>query len=641
MQKNDHLSDVAHLHPTMLLSSPSCSSSSCASNSASTPYIALVMNKEKNIDETEIQKWKHKNDYETPTPNIHSFPTHQKNKSQGTASTSTLTIASNMSNTPLVPKRRKNRDVVITNKQKKKKLRRSERLQHSENICNDVITAKHCTMLSSSSSSAPLLLLHACSTGSNSNAIAYHQRPFITPSASSLCSSNKHEVSTLTNSASRNSAPRNPVPINMTSYSSSYVSSNSMVSSKGSRKDTFKDHEHVETTREAPNQRVPTSNHNKDDYDDCANGDRFIADSDDDSMKYKNFSNIPTMSHDEGEIPDIEGQSHHKETLWSTVVNANGTVNINAYASSGKESKGMKENENENSQLVLGDDNEVNIKKTTKVTKKILSKHTTEMDTTSRLGCDAWKYQSNAFKAKNLPKHRYRLRSLSSVGSPFNSQTIVESNGNFVDLDQVSHALLKSNSLIHLYSFLLQPSNCSQYDCIDSHTYLLHYGSTYYQSLFKREEEQLRQSKQRLTKFHKESKVKQVDCDEESMNTENDAIESPTKKVNPRRIRTRSICRQEEEYRNKSHTIVHNTEEITSNMMMMIATTKNDQPMYIQVGIQNKIIADMRCTLVDWIIDVTKEFKLTNETLHCCVTIIDRSLEEIVVDDDTFHTLGW
>ncbi len=67
----------------------------------------------------------------------------------------------------------------------------------------------------------------------------------------------------------------------------------------------------------------------------------------------------------------------------------------------------------------------------------------------------------------------------------------------------------------------------------------------------------------------------------------------------------------------------------------------SDQPTYIYNNFQTHINIDMRATLVNWIIGVAKDLKLNHETLHSCVKILDRGLEEIVVTADTFHTYGW
>ncbi len=67
----------------------------------------------------------------------------------------------------------------------------------------------------------------------------------------------------------------------------------------------------------------------------------------------------------------------------------------------------------------------------------------------------------------------------------------------------------------------------------------------------------------------------------------------------------------------------------------------SDQPVYIDNNFQTHISVDMRATLIDWIIGVAKDLKLSHETLHSCVKILDRGLVEIVVTKDTFHTYGW
>lgn len=48
----------------------------------------------------------------------------------------------------------------------------------------------------------------------------------------------------------------------------------------------------------------------------------------------------------------------------------------------------------------------------------------------------------------------------------------------------------------------------------------------------------------------------------------------------------------------------------------------------------------MRAILVDWLVEVTNEFKLRNETLHLTVNIVDRFLSLMYVNKERLQLVG-
>ena len=225
----------------------------------------------------------------------------------------------------------------------------------------------------------------------------------------------------------------------------------------------------------------------------------------------------------------------------------------------------------------------------------------------------------------------------------------------FVNLDVLSKLHLSNHD-----NDISSNSNMSKslHHCTLSHIFLSDYGSMYYQSLLNREKEQISLTKKRLEAFcgRRNSNIHAIGCGDDygrftkasQYNLGAEKISAPT--TSQSRMRTRRFCKIEEEkcISPKANATTTTTTVVTaspstcsgrSNRRSDDAPTVS--PMYIRVRKQTRITAEMRCTLVDWIIDVTREFKLTHETLHYCVCLIDRSLEDIVVSKNTFHCLGW
>lgn len=48
----------------------------------------------------------------------------------------------------------------------------------------------------------------------------------------------------------------------------------------------------------------------------------------------------------------------------------------------------------------------------------------------------------------------------------------------------------------------------------------------------------------------------------------------------------------------------------------------------------------MRMILVDWLIDVSVHFELMDETLHQCVSYLDRVLSRLVIDKTQLQLIG-
>jgi cyclin-A len=56
--------------------------------------------------------------------------------------------------------------------------------------------------------------------------------------------------------------------------------------------------------------------------------------------------------------------------------------------------------------------------------------------------------------------------------------------------------------------------------------------------------------------------------------------------------------------------------------------------------VQQRITSHMRAVLVDWLIEVSDEFKLVTETLYLTVSYIDRFLSVQSIDNSEFQLLG-
>jgi hypothetical protein len=227
-----------------------------------------------------------------------------------------------------------------------------------------------------------------------------------------------------------------------------------------------------------------------------------------------------------------------------------------------------------------------------------------------------------------------------------------------------------SNPIIQCVFQQPLPACRYSYDSIvTSHNFMSNYGSLYYQSLLDREEKQSMDSKKRLEDYYKQSTSTDVatvtssNISSSGLNVEEGGkgqkqLRPPTQM----RMRTRSFCKSEENDFKKitslSSASLPKSSSSNANKNTLIKTRSNDKEdkiteqnekeksrhksiKYIQVKKQKEITADMRFKLVDWIIEVMNEFKLVHETLHCCVYLIDRSLEEIAIPTKKFHPLGW
>lgn len=87
------------------------------------------------------------------------------------------------------------------------------------------------------------------------------------------------------------------------------------------------------------------------------------------------------------------------------------------------------------------------------------------------------------------------------------------------------------------------------------------------------------------------------------------------------RPRTRSICREEEK-------------ELSRLLCPSAA------PCYIASKFQPQITCEMRCILVEWMMNVAIQLNTHHETIHCAVKLLDVGLETIVMTTDTFHCYG-
>lgn len=261
-------------------------------------------------------------------------------------------------------------------------------------------------------------------------------------------------------------------------------------------------------------------------------------------------------------------------------------------------------------------------------------------------------FQSSAKKKR----HRYRLRSLSwQSEDEFSCDNIGDNDTHeFLDMDDLSNLILtaKESGTAKIYC---QPSGFSQSCMNDSAltcAYVASYGTLYHQSLLERENLQLEKSKKRL----EGNSTTQQNCGD---NNASDLDGCNKLKASNQRMMTRSFCKIGEKMNTLPSDVECNVEKSQGSKDSSSKSNKGAEtyegcntkahpeksmsvyPRYMQVGKQKHITVDMRTTLVDWIIDVTMEFKLSHDTLHYCVCLIDRCLEEIVVTKNTFHCLGW
>lgn len=56
--------------------------------------------------------------------------------------------------------------------------------------------------------------------------------------------------------------------------------------------------------------------------------------------------------------------------------------------------------------------------------------------------------------------------------------------------------------------------------------------------------------------------------------------------------------------------------------------------------VQNNVIPSMRTVLVDWLVEVTEEYKLVSDTLYLAVSYIDRFLSSHVLAMEKLQLLG-
>jgi hypothetical protein len=174
---------------------------------------------------------------------------------------------------------------------------------------------------------------------------------------------------------------------------------------------------------------------------------------------------------------------------------------------------------------------------------------------------------------------------------------------NIVQLDDVSMALATQTSN---HSSLLAP-DCPESFAL-SHEYKSTYGTDYFDTLLERERLELSESQERLNGSPSASPT----FDRTSPTT--------TSSLDANRMRTRSFCRE--------------ADPLEDN----VESSSPDQALN---SIQKKITPRMRSTLVGWIIDVATETNLRHETLHYCIKLLDRVLEEIPLTKNNFQCFGW
>lgn len=65
-----------------------------------------------------------------------------------------------------------------------------------------------------------------------------------------------------------------------------------------------------------------------------------------------------------------------------------------------------------------------------------------------------------------------------------------------------------------------------------------------------------------------------------------------------------------------------------------------------QIEYQPHLTEKMRAVLVDWLIELSVEYKLHPRTLHLTVALLDRALEcgkngDLIIEREMFQCLGW
>ena len=165
-----------------------------------------------------------------------------------------------------------------------------------------------------------------------------------------------------------------------------------------------------------------------------------------------------------------------------------------------------------------------------------------------------------------------------------------------------------------------------------SHDYQSTYGTDYYQSLLEREQGQLEQSHVRL---HGSANS----CSAMDRSTSHHSLDSSL------RMRTRS--RRHRRLGTEQGPLLvevdpdEDTEEDTNGEEQEEEEDSSASADRILNKVQTKITPRMRSTLVGWIMDVATETKLRHETLHYCIQLLDRVLEEIPLTKHNFQCFGW
>ena len=63
-------------------------------------------------------------------------------------------------------------------------------------------------------------------------------------------------------------------------------------------------------------------------------------------------------------------------------------------------------------------------------------------------------------------------------------------------------------------------------------------------------------------------------------------------------------------------------------MLQCLQRKRRPDPAYME-NIQSDISVDMRCTLVDWLVEVSLEFRVVSDTLFLAVSYLDRYLSQV------------
>ena len=193
-----------------------------------------------------------------------------------------------------------------------------------------------------------------------------------------------------------------------------------------------------------------------------------------------------------------------------------------------------------------------------------------------------------------------------------------------ISLDHVSRALVTHALPTHPSSSVLVPEHAAESFSL-SHDYKSTYGTDYYTSLLEREQKQLDQSHVRL---HGSS----ASSSSLGRSTSHHSLDSSSVRMRTRSHRTRLGSEVLE---------VDPEEETEEEKEEEEEEDSSASPDRILNKVQLKITPRMRSTLVGWIMDVATETKLRHETLHYCIQLLDRILEEIPLTKNNFQCYGW